>query len=162
MGIWAEVKHAINSTLGTNDFKSLDKIIKGQRTYAASNALLAVLLHSSTAITTTKTTIPNVNFIPSVNGSLAVYLDIYEDYYPTSGNYVDFWIYENGVETASVRTMGNQFAYEETLTKTINIQIKKDKTYTFAIKSRYNDSLYLTSLRLHGSVVDLSMLSYND
>lgn len=43
MGIWAGIKHALNSTLGTDDFKPLDEIIRGQRTLAASDATIAVI-----------------------------------------------------------------------------------------------------------------------
>lgn len=37
MSIWAAVKHALNSTLGTSDFKSLDKLITEQTRMVASD-----------------------------------------------------------------------------------------------------------------------------
>ena len=40
---WGEVKKAINSTLGTEDFKSLDEIILGEKTFVGSDATLIVL-----------------------------------------------------------------------------------------------------------------------
>ena len=40
---WGEVKKAINSTLGTEDFKSLDEIILGEKTFVGSDTTLIVL-----------------------------------------------------------------------------------------------------------------------
>ena len=40
MGIWSGIKHALNSTLGTNHFKPLDKIIQQQIKLSASDNVL--------------------------------------------------------------------------------------------------------------------------
>lgn len=37
MGIWSEIKHALNSTLGTSEFKSLDKIVEEKVNTAITN-----------------------------------------------------------------------------------------------------------------------------
>lgn len=43
MGIWAGIKHALNSTLGTNNFKPLDKIFyQGKSTIASENPLYLI------------------------------------------------------------------------------------------------------------------------
>ena len=39
MGFWAGIKYALNSTLGTSEFQSLDKIIKGQKSLIKSQNL---------------------------------------------------------------------------------------------------------------------------
>lgn len=39
MGFWVGIKRAINSTLGTSEFQSLDKIIKGQKSLIKSDNL---------------------------------------------------------------------------------------------------------------------------
>ena len=39
MGLWAEIKQALNSTIGTDDFQSLDKIINGQKSLLVSDNL---------------------------------------------------------------------------------------------------------------------------
>ena len=43
MGIWAEIKYALNSTLGTDDFKPLDKLIRDSYYVYASDDLLKTL-----------------------------------------------------------------------------------------------------------------------
>lgn len=43
MGIWAGIKHALNSTLGTNDFQPLDQQIRNNKILMASNELYATL-----------------------------------------------------------------------------------------------------------------------
>ena len=43
MGFWAEIKHALNSTLGTKEFKPLDKIIRDSYYVYASDDLLKTL-----------------------------------------------------------------------------------------------------------------------
>lgn len=69
MGFWAGIKHAINSTLGTADFKPLDKIIEGQRTLAASDSVIRVLKATETRITS------SVNcgtFTPKIGNSVRI------------------------------------------------------------------------------------------
>ena len=44
MGIWAGIKHALNSTLGTSDFKPLDKLIIEQEKMVASDELYESLV----------------------------------------------------------------------------------------------------------------------
>ena len=43
MGIWAGIQHALNSTLGTKDFKSLDQMILGMRSLQASDNVYMTL-----------------------------------------------------------------------------------------------------------------------
>ena len=44
MGLWSAIKHAMNSTLGTSEFEPLDKIIKGQRIYVATDSFTLLKL----------------------------------------------------------------------------------------------------------------------
>lgn len=43
MGLWSEIKHALNSTIGTDDFKPLDKIIQGNKAIVASDNLYWII-----------------------------------------------------------------------------------------------------------------------
>ena len=43
MSIWAEIKHALNSTLGTTDFKPLNEIVMQTKDLAASDYLYKVI-----------------------------------------------------------------------------------------------------------------------
>lgn len=51
MGIWSEIKYALNSTLGTSDFKPLDKYIESLISIVPSNDLIyeTEILTNSTA-----------------------------------------------------------------------------------------------------------------
>lgn len=52
MGFWAGVKHALNSTLGTENFQSLDKMIVNQTRMVESNNLYANLANIESSSTT--------------------------------------------------------------------------------------------------------------
>lgn len=70
MGMWTGIKHAINSTLGTADFKPLDKIIEGQRTLAASDSVIQVVLSSTTSIGSNNVVLGS--FVPQTEGSVRI------------------------------------------------------------------------------------------
>lgn len=66
---WAEIKHAINSSLGTDDFKPLNELINGTKGLVASDNLYMNLVTSNISVSSRDTyTIPiNVNI--NWNGS---------------------------------------------------------------------------------------------
>ena len=44
MSVWKEVKYALNSTLGTDDFKSLDNVVNQSKSLCASNDLYYIFI----------------------------------------------------------------------------------------------------------------------
>ena len=86
MGIWAEIKHAINSTLGTEDFKSLDKIIRSMRSLQASDDVymnLIPLSISSVSYGKTQTFTSSQSLTAYSSGSLKLK---YDYTVPTTGD----------------------------------------------------------------------------
>ena len=155
----AITKYAVNSTLGTDEFEPLDKIIKGQRTYAASDDLLVILAQNLGTVPKDFSIIENACFKSKVNGSIRVsffvesisnadyttfHVNIYKDDSIILGEY-DFKIPPRAAEYVS-----------------LDIPIEKASKYTFYTKqSRANASstaLQLDEMRLCGRIVDISML----
>ena len=100
MGLWAGIKHALNSTLGTKDFISLDKMIFSQHTYIATTEDVIENLpdFSSTVISGTNLKRYPVKFKMMSTGEL--YLKYTSDF-DVSGKAtsVEFICYKNGVPT---------------------------------------------------------------
>lgn len=67
MGIWTGIKHALNSTLGTENFKPLDKIIEGQKRFVASDDKLVA---ASGHFGTESNFLSFLKFTPKLDGTL--------------------------------------------------------------------------------------------
>lgn len=65
MGLWAGIKYALNSTLGTDEFKPLDKLIVGEKLFCSSDTVIAQIYSKLS---------PSVNnyFIPKINGIVTI------------------------------------------------------------------------------------------
>lgn len=164
MGFWSGIKHALNSTLGTADFQPLDKIIKSQRTYGPSDDVLVTLASGlSMTITSTLKKVPNVKFVPLVDGTLKVMANVT---IVVSGlgesTSIYFQIYKNG-ESYLSKSIGKtgtaSGAQRSTQTLEINCPIEKGATYEFYTYVSGSNSI-LNNLELGGQIVDLSMLEY--
>ena len=160
MGFWSGIKHAINSTLGTADFQSLDKIIKSQRSYAASDSILAILgtnMEINGNGRGKPVLIENISVNSSVEGSLRV-KGIFKGW-TTYDTMACLMVYEDGKEIAS-SSKENPLTGEDYEIE-VDFSIKKGKTYTFYI-AMVNGSTNprIDDLKLCGQVVDLSMLEY--
>ena len=120
MGFWAGIKYALNSTIGTEDFISLDKLIKGQRTLAASDSTIAIIESSNSGIS--YDIVFKKSFIPKTDGVVRVIVDIAAN---TSSSY--FTIYENGIAITQERfyTGDNRELVH------IDIPVVKNFVYTF-------------------------------
>lgn len=120
MGFWAGIKHALNSTLGTEDFIPLDKLIKGQRTLAASDATIAVIFNTAKpsygAGTYTK------SFVPKTKGVVRIKVDGYG----TSPNEGWVRVKKNGEQLALL-----YFPEAKRQTISLDISVSKNSIYTF-------------------------------
>lgn len=123
--MWAGIKHAINSTLGTDKFKPLDKLIddsiKGTRTLAASDAVLKVLHGGSEVEDFTKT------FAVNTTGSIRIKVSG-----RMSNNTSAFQVYIT-LESTSGAVVASQNISNATGTVTIDVPISKD-TYTLMVE----------------------------
>lgn len=83
MGIWGEIKYAINSTLGTRDFKPLNEIIMQTKDLAASNTLYKIVFPTSHSQDLSRNK-DNVlfKFKANRNGSIRLFMSFYRGLTP--------------------------------------------------------------------------------
>lgn len=152
MGIWAEIKHAINSTLGTNEFIPLDKLIKSQRTLGASDSTLIVLSNSTTSTGSIVKTIGTVK--SNVKGN--VRLRIYG--YGTSGvtalNPYHAWVEDSFGSVVGSIIMGTNSEYNW---YSVDFSVKPEENYTVYIQHSRGDKFIIGA-----SVIDGSMMTLED
>lgn len=149
MGLWAEVKRTLNSTLGTTDFKPLDKIIEGQRTLAASDSVIQVIQLKETNIGTTIKEFGK--FVPKVNGSVRIIADVRE----TSGTpTVTIKVLKNGVQVASKAQKIND---DTKKIITLDVPISMGEEYSVGMLSTNNYS-DINSISIGANIVDTSLV----
>ena len=150
MGIWTGIKHAINSTLGTADFKPLDKIIEGQRTLAASDSIIKVISSTSKNIDTASRSFGT--FMPKVDGSVRVILN-YNSEKETSET-CELDIEEEGTLIASKKNKtynsGTDFIFF------VDVNVKKNNVYT--IKIFASRSMTAKAIEIGASIVDTNLI----
>ena len=151
----------------------LSKIIKSQRTYAASDAVLAVLSSKLKSFYEENkiVIIPNLQFIPKIDGSVRIIADIIPD---GTGGKADFWhggqlyVFEDGVAIANSDYIARKYDYEQGAfvysnkgINTLDIPVKKNSVYTFGVGvyETYG-KLNIVSLKIGAQIVDASMIEY--
>lgn len=143
MGFWAGIKYALNSTLGTSDFKPLDEIYKdtvesliNSITVSASDNPLKILVSTETSITRDgiiKT------FNAKSSGTVRIIADI------NAGSTVTF-----SVINQSGQQVGYKVAYDGATKLNMDINVTKGVTYTIQIYGSYS---YCYQLSVCGDTV---------
>ena len=164
MSIWAGIKHALNSTLGTSGFKPLNTMIDeakssilskidGQRTLAASDSPIKTLTSGTTTFSYNGTTVGT--FTPKVNGSVSVVAKCSNPY--TIGDDYEITLEVlSGTTTIATLVMPMVYGvYEYTLRQ--DLAITKGVTYT--VKMKASISTTLNSLSVCANIVDTSLVS---
>ena len=152
MGFWTGIKHALNSTLGTSEFKPLDKIIEGQRSLAASDSVIRVLFSGSTNVTYTGVLFGS--FVPQKSGSIRVLAKG-----TTSGSYssatFDLTIKEAGttIATASVNT-----PTAATYSVSADIPITAGVSYEVYCHRSTTGNFTVNTVELCAAIVDTSLV----
>lgn len=123
---WAEVKHALNSTVGTGDFESLDEIFKGNWRFVSSDILYKTAPASYTSSGGTYT-IGNT-FTAKANGVVTFRLSGVET---TSTNFT-FYVYRNGSTTPAAS--GTNTTSSASRSYTADCEVNKGDVFTFDIK----------------------------
>ena len=154
MGIWAGIKHALNSTLGTKDFKPLDELFKdsfqslkttvqnaiNSVTVVASDTPLKILLSSKTQLSSSGI---KKTFTANLNGTVKIKAEI-----------------ENGISNYSVvlscvnssgQSVGSKTVVSTTSSFYIDINVTKGVTYTVTISG--NQVLSCSQLIVCGSTI---------
>ena len=143
MGFWAGIKHALNSTLGTSDFKPLDEIYKdtvesliNSITVSASDNPLKILVSTQTDITRDGII---RTFNANSSGTVRIIADI------NAGNNVSF-----SVINQSGQQVGYKVAYDGATKLNMDINATKGVTYTIQIYGSYS---YCYQLSVCGDTV---------
>lgn len=146
MGLWAGIKHALNSTLGTEDFMPLDKLIKGQRTLAASDDIIAVIFSSSSDTLINKKTF-DLSFTPKTNGVIRLHLDAFST---STSNLAILQV--NGKSSFSIpATSANR-------NNAFDLAVGKGVKYTFSVSG----GAYVRKLAIGANIVDGSLFEINE
>ena len=148
MGFWAGIKHALNSTLGTDDFKPLNQMIQdvnnnviSQKRLAPSDNIIAVLANnrddytSLTGIIGTRYDYPvtKKTFIATSDGAIRLFVD---NQGSESNSYVGY-VYEGDTTADSIYdyVQKTSFNIAEHTTSTVDIDVFKNKKYKIVIYS---------------------------
>jgi hypothetical protein len=135
---WVEVKHALNSTVGTDNFESLDKIFKGRWRLAISEDA-----YLTTPITVKETTTSREYEIDkkikfNADGRVNFAVDVGVRYVSAPTNRIlTFKVYEDGELLASAdRTVTGTI---DSVVARVAVDVKKNKTYSF--RTYFNTSI---------------------
>lgn len=160
MSIWAGIKYALNSSIGTSDFKPLNEIIDGTKKLVASDNLYCVVIDQPQ----TKTFVAaaaHFDIDKKVkilwNGSIKITADFsFSGYEGTGTKYRDFYIFKNGTEIID-QSYNSQGKY----TYTNTFSVKKGDEFTFKIgytrgspAGTYESSITVNSIEILSDVID--------
>ncbi len=153
---WAET-FKINSDMNT----PLDKLIRSQRTYGASDAVLAVLLSAEKQVSgylhyTKYLTL--AKFVSHTNGSMRVRASIRRP--SGSEQYAVLVVKKGSNEILRVITDWDISAsvYQDIYG---DIAIEDGETYEICIGTEDGKTAYINSLKLCASIIDTSMIEYS-
>ena len=148
MGIWAEIKHAINSTLGTKEFMPIDKLIKSQRTLGASDSTLIVISSSDRNTGTTRIELGSVT--SKINGS--VRLLAYGGRSINSSGDKHVYVEKSSGDVVAEITFSNTYS-DGMEWRSIDFNVVAGETYTIKLYCAKT-----SSVKIGASVIDGSMM----
>lgn len=153
----AITKYAINSTLGTEQFRPLDQIIIGQKRFIVDETVLCVSKAFTPAKGLTSTAKKGLKFIPELDGSVKIDTSIKAS--GVSSNYVfsvSIKIFQNGLLYSEIK---KTFEGEGGRLISIPLNIDKHSVYEFSVSSNVGSNLEAQIL-IKGSVQDANYFSY--
>lgn len=153
MGIWAGIKHALNSTLGTSEFKSLDKIIEGQRSLAASDSVISVVFSGNQMVTNNLGFFSLGSFVPKKNGSVRVVLIGYAEG-AQSNRAVKVIVRNNGTDSVSAVDASSVGGYSVF----VDISVIADETYEVLVAVTNSIPVRVTNAKIGANIVDTSLV----
>ena len=156
MGLWAGIKRALNSTLGTTEFEPLDKIILGSKALKASDNFYSNILSGRFSGNSENPFIRENLITMNWQGSFKLKIMAYgRDNY----NYVIIRI--NGVERYRLVLRGSSDVIYEEYTTDI-ITFKKDDIIGLEITSSGTSyGMNVESIDMYADVTDLSAFVIN-
>ena len=145
----AITQYAINSTLGTDEFKPLDQIVKGQKTIIASERPLAMLLVGDSKSYKDGDII--ATFVSNTNGTAKLYAERAYSNYKTATIYATI----NDVNYGKISLSTN--TYEDVFGKPFSI--KKGDVVNITISKDGNDYVKVNNLTLCADIIDGSLIT---
>lgn len=165
MGFWSGIKHALNSTLGTDDFQPLDKIILGMRCLQASGEVymtLASLEATAVAVGKTEVFSSKQSITPYASGSLKLKITYAPGGQGYGGSSNIFNVLVNGVVVNSVELSTSKSSTESTATSGI-IRYKAGDVITFnaEVSAGPYQSLYFScsAIEILGTLTEYTALN---
>lgn len=152
MGIWTGIKHAINSTLGTADFKPLDKLFLEQKAIVASDMPFYTIVagERTFSVSTSGSNILPYKIKMINSGSLRVSVMLRRSISDTSSF---LRILVNDIERKELSSGFNDGSTY--LLKTADIKFKQDDVISFGVGG-YKKA-FVKDLTLCGTIVDNSL-----
>lgn len=161
MGFWTEIKYALNSTLGTDKFQPLDKLLYNGKSLVASENLYMILFESEEYEENTNIILPKKIKTKS-SGSFRVNTKIAGPY---PGRRTYFRIYINGILLKEEYQTGSD--YEEVTYDVIYLAgdeisfgVEVEKTYAsevYTYKGKIGD-VYICADVIDTSLIDIELI----
>ena len=148
MGIWSGIKHALNSTLGTSEFKSLDKMIMGSKGLKASENFYHRV--QSTTVTGEYNKAKTKNDFMIMNWSGSLKLKFSARTYNSGGF---FRVLINGVSQGDIVLSNTSYAVSSTGAISFN---KGDKIGITLGAYNSNGAIEVSYIDVYADVVDMS------
>jgi hypothetical protein len=153
----AITKYAINSTLGTEQFRPLDQIIIGQKRFVVDETVLCASKAFTPAKAPTSTAKNGLKFIPELDGSVKIDTSITASGISSQFDFsVSIKIFQNGLLYSKIE---KSFTGGGTRLISIPINIDKHSVYEFSVSSTSSSHLE-TQILIKGSVQDANYFSY--
>lgn len=148
---WAEMKGAINSTIGTVDFKTIDAIIEGQKGLVASDVPIAVFESISVGASSTPKTVGT--FTPKKSGTARI---MAIGSHNTESN-IDFGV--KVLNASDVQIARAEGIGRDDIEIYTNFNITAGTTYTIQV---YTDSQFaaFSLVQICASITDTSLYDY--
>lgn len=151
MGIWSGIKHALNSTLGTDKFKPLNEIIDEQRDLVASDSLFRYIFTGSNTYKPDNESIDIVQFKSNRNGSIRIRFSGMNTTAPTLT--IRIINADNSSVVAGVSLNDRMSEYEDFYVDAI---IQKGKNYKIQAYASNRPNATIKNLRICANELDIS------
>ena len=143
----AITKYAINSTLGTNNFEPLDKMIIGQKQLLASDNVYQIVKSDTVSVTNPETL--NIDlFKLKMNGSFKISV-----YAGASSNNGTVRILKNGVDITSISVGQTDGNYASSV-----IIAERNDIFSVILSAGTNGSLYVYTISILADIIDGSAI----
>mgnify|MGYP003289318801 CR=1 FL=1 len=144
MSIWSEIKYALNSTLGTKHFESLDSMLISNYTLVPSSYILKEFVKEGEYASVYYETPYQVSFTPNYNGNITFGITS-----PSANDNNKFRIkvFENGEQIISIEkeTSDSIIAF--------NIAVMKDTNYIVELRTTGATRYQVNSIRIQGTTI---------